>query len=128
MLQRVQRHRQDRPAAWTTVEEPLDIESVVVASTGKVVLLDCLTLWVTNLMMDGLDAQTILRRVDALIDAECDLIMVSNEVGWGIVPDNALARQFRDIVGWMHQRIAARADEVILMVAGLPLYIKRSMT
>lgn len=125
MADRIARHRADRGAGWTTVEAPLGLPEAIAAQTGGVVLVDCLTLWASNLMLAGADA-------DAATDALCaamqgfdgTLILVANEVGLGIVPENALARAFRDVAGRMNQRVAAVADEVQFIAAGLPLRLK----
>jgi len=125
MVDRIARHRADRGEGWTTVEAPLALPEAIAAQAGKTVLVDCLTLWATNLMLAGRDA-------DAATDALCDavrafggpIILVANEVGLGIVPDNALARSFRDVAGRMNQRIAAVAQEVQFLMAGLPLRFK----
>ncbi len=127
MTERIGRHRSDRPQSWTTLEEPLDLTAVL-ARTEGVVLLDCLSLWVSNLMLRGDPDELILRATDALIDAQAvrrsPLIAVSNEVGSGIVPDNALARRYRDTLGWVNQRFAAASDEAWLLVSGLPVRLR----
>lgn len=127
MSERIARHRIDRGAGWQTHEVPMDVahELSRIAKPDTVVLLDCLTLWVTNLMMEERDieaeAATLL---GALAEAEGRVILVSNEVGLGIVPENRMARDFRDYVGRLHQKIAAQADEVFFIAAGLPLKMK----
>lgn len=127
MRQRIDRHRADRGDGWTTHEVPLDLAECLkdIVRPGRVVLVDCLTLWVTNLMLDERDVDA---QAEALV--ECfealsgHLILVSNEVGLGIVPDNRMAREFRDHAGRLHQKIAARADEVFFVAAGLSLKMK----
>jgi adenosylcobinamide kinase/adenosylcobinamide-phosphate guanylyltransferase len=126
MRARITAHRERRPKGWTTVEAPLEVaEALRSAPRGAPVLVDCLTLWLTNLMLanSGVEAAT-----DGLLAACADVhgpvVLVSNEVGEGIVPENELARRFRDHAGVLHQRVAARADRVVLMVAGLPLVVK----
>ena len=119
----------DRAAigAWRTVEEPLDLTAALrrEATAGAVVLVDCLTLWVTNLMMAERDvAAESDRLADALAELKGAVLLVSNEVGLGIVPENAMARAFRDHAGRLHQQVAERADEVVLVAAGLPLKLK----
>ncbi len=127
MRERIARHRADRGDGWTTHEVPLELAERLteIDAPGKVVLVDCLTLWVTNLMMDERDIDaagaTLLRRFENLSG---NLILVSNEVGLGIVPDNRMAREFRDHAGRLHQRIAAAADAVFFIAAGLPLKMK----
>ncbi|MBP2227410.1 adenosylcobinamide kinase/adenosylcobinamide-phosphate guanylyltransferase [Azospirillum agricola] len=127
MAERVAMHRDDRGPDWTTIEEPLDLTGALRrhAAPGTGVLVDCLTLWLTNLMMAEADVA-----VEAAALAETlpalpgRIVLVSNEVGLGIVPDNALARRFRDHAGRLHQTIAALAPRVVLTVAGLPLFVK----
>jgi len=126
MTLRIERHRADRPASWTTLEEPLDVVTALGRSPHPVVLLDCLSLWISNLLLAGHDDAVMLERVAALLEAAQDsaLIVVSNEVGSGIVPDNALARRYRDVLGWANQQVAAAADEAYLLVSGLSVRLK----
>lgn len=127
MRDRITRHQADRGPQWETVEAPRDLPRAIAAhdAPGRVLLVDCLTLWVSNLLLAGDDIPA---ATDALIAAlaavKGQVMLVSNEVGWGIVPDNALARRFRDEAGFVNQRVAAAADEVHLIVAGLPLRLK----
>jgi adenosylcobinamide kinase/adenosylcobinamide-phosphate guanylyltransferase len=134
MHQRVSRHQAERGADWIAVETPVFLSESIrdIGPKADVLLVDCLTLWVSNLMMalanpdaptDLLTAQTGLL-IESLRTAACPVILVSNEVGAGIVPDNALAREFRDSMGQVNQRIAACVDQVIWMVAGIPVKIK----
>ncbi|OLP56606.1 bifunctional adenosylcobinamide kinase/adenosylcobinamide-phosphate guanylyltransferase [Rhizobium rhizosphaerae] len=127
MEERLAHHKARRDQAWTTHEEPLDLVGVLrdVALPGRIVLVDCLTLWVTNLMMAErqVDAEGE-RLAAALSTLSAPVILVSNEVGLGIVPDNAMARVFRDHAGRLHQAIAAVADTVYFIAAGLPLTMK----
>jgi adenosylcobinamide kinase/adenosylcobinamide-phosphate guanylyltransferase len=121
MRTRLAEHRARRADGWRTVEEPLDLAGAL-AHSGPM-LVDCLTLWLTNLMLAGREPDW--PELVAAIDARpAPTVFVSNEVGLGIVPDNALARAFRDTAGRLHQRIAARADRVVFMVAGLPMVLK----
>ncbi|MBX5185345.1 bifunctional adenosylcobinamide kinase/adenosylcobinamide-phosphate guanylyltransferase [Rhizobium sp. NZLR5] len=127
MQARIAQHRADRGPSWTTHEEPLDLVGKLDAidREGGVVLIDCLTLWVTNLMMDERDmAAEFAALTDFLPQAKAQLVFVSNEVGLGIVPDNRMARDFRDHAGRLHQSIAAKAAEVYFIAAGLPLKMK----
>ena len=127
MAQRIAEHRRRRGDAWQTVEEPLELASALASAGGAhtAILVDCLTLWLANLIEAGRDPQAETDRLlAALPGVGATVIMVSNEVGLGIVPDNAEARRFRDAAGRMHQSIAARADEVVLVVAGLPHVMK----
>ena len=127
MVDRINKHKTDRGNGWVTVEEPIDIKRVLKTSadTDNVVLLDCLTLWISNLMMVERDISDAFKELcDVLPELEGELILVSNEVGQGIVPDNAMARAFRDYAGRLHQDIAALADEVYFVTAGLPQKLK----
>jgi adenosylcobinamide kinase/adenosylcobinamide-phosphate guanylyltransferase len=126
MRERIALHRERRPPGWTTLEAPLALAGAIrSAPAGAPVLVDCLTLWVSNLMLADRDTEAAFADLlDALSRAAGPLVLVSNEVGLGIVPDNALARRFRDNAGVLHQRIAARAERVVLMVAGLPITVK----
>ena len=126
MAERIARHRLDRGAAWTTLEAPLDIASALKAlGANDIVVVDCLTLWLSNLMLDERDvAAAVGELVEAAGRFPGTLWLVSNEVGFGIVPDNALARRFRDEAGRLHQALAQAADAVTLVVAGLSLRLK----
>jgi len=125
MAERIKAHRTRRAAAWRTVEAPCDIAGAL-ATCGKApALVDCLTLWLSNLMLAEADVEAAVDRLEqALQAAAAPIVLVSNEVGFGIVPDHPLGRRFRDWQGIVNQRIAARADRVVLMVAGLPLVLK----
>lgn len=129
MAGRIERHRAERGERWRTIEVPLDLPQVLLQNDalGRTLLVDCLTLWLSNLMLAAHDVRSARRAlVDALADVSATVLLVSNEVGMGIVPDNALARGFRDEAGWLHQQLAAVADEVWLVMAGLPLSLKGS--
>lgn len=125
MVRKIRIHQARRGPGWKTVEEPLDPVSVLKGLKGQAVLIDCLTLWLTNLMMEkreiGTDTDCLVRGVQEYAG---DVVMVSNEVGQGIVPDNPMARRFVHEAGLMHQKIAAVADEFVMMHAGFPLIIK----
>jgi adenosylcobinamide kinase / adenosylcobinamide-phosphate guanylyltransferase len=125
MAARIGAHRARRGAGWSTLEAPRDLVAILTAPGHAPILVDCLTLWLSNLMMADaqIDAE-FGRLVQALQNATAPVVLVANEVGSGIVPDNALARRFRDLQGSLNQRIAAQADNVVLVVAGLPLYVK----
>lgn len=138
MQMRVTLHRERRPAEWSTYEAPYADEMTIkqAASHADVVLFDCLTLYTTNLLLAEATPKLrnerqsyILTKIDRLLHAACSshstIIFVTNEVGLGIVPDNALAREYRDIAGWVNQKAAALADEVYLVVSGLPIEIKK---
>jgi adenosylcobinamide kinase/adenosylcobinamide-phosphate guanylyltransferase len=127
MAARIAHHRERRGAEWLVVEEPLDLAVALgrAADAGRAVLVDCLTLWLTNIMLAEREPEA---EADRLLEALASLggpaVLVSNEVGWGVVPANALARRFADEAGRLHQRIAAVADAVVLVAAGLPLRLK----
>ena len=126
MRARIARHQEERGDRWTTLEAPLDLVGALNGlSADDAVVVDCLTLWLSNLMHVQADVAA---GIDALIAVlercPAQVWLVSNEVGQGIVPDNALARRFRDEAGWMHQALARAADEVLMVVAGLPLRLK----
>ncbi|RWX78371.1 bifunctional adenosylcobinamide kinase/adenosylcobinamide-phosphate guanylyltransferase [Neorhizobium lilium] len=127
MVQRIARHVEDRGEGWTTHEVPLDLPQHLAQldSPTHTVLVDCLTLWVTNLMMEERDVAA---AGDALLAqlsiCTSHVVLVSNEVGLGIVPENRMAREFRDHAGRLHQRVAALADEAFFIAAGLPLKLK----
>ncbi|MGA1802782.1 bifunctional adenosylcobinamide kinase/adenosylcobinamide-phosphate guanylyltransferase [Rhizobium sp. HT1-10] len=127
MTDRIQKHRADRGEGWTTHEEPLDLVGTLEAvdAPGRAILVDCLTLWVTNLMMEERDmAAAFASLTQFLPSARARLVFVSNEVGLGIVPENRMARDFRDHAGRLHQMIAAAATDVYFVAAGLPLKMK----
>ena len=127
MAARIAQHRTRRGRQWYTVEEPHDVPAALGLYTDpeKPVLVDCLTLWLTNLMLADRDADRrtgeLLRALD---NAKGPVLLVANEVGLGIVPDNALARRFRDAAGTLNQVVAAAADRVVFVAAGLPLVLK----
>lgn len=130
MEQRVRHHQQQRSDTWKTIEVPIFLPEAIdtYGVKGNVLLVDCLTLWINNLLMHDQD----LTKIDTLIAAftrslekiKCPVILVSNEVGCGIVPENNIARLFRDIAGFTNQKVAGCADRVIWMVAGIPVKIK----
>ena len=134
MQDRVAKHRLSRPSAWTTVEAPLDIASAASQTLPEhgIVLIDCVTIWVSNLMWANRmepDDEVERRAAEALellsdLGRRRDLIVVSNEVGHGIVPNDPVGRKFRDLQGFVNQRLARGADRVVLLVAGLPLTLK----
>jgi adenosylcobinamide kinase/adenosylcobinamide-phosphate guanylyltransferase len=128
MEERIAHHVSRRGPGWTTRETPLDLADLLHAQAGNPapVLIDCLTLWLSNVMHAGRDIEIEQARLlDALAAPGGPVVVVSNEVGLGIVPDNALARAFRDAQGRLNAAVAARADRVVLMAAGLPLTLKQ---
>jgi adenosylcobinamide kinase / adenosylcobinamide-phosphate guanylyltransferase len=128
MRERIAKHRARRGDDWIEHETPLDLVPTLNATDGGGArLIDCLTLWLSNLMLADADVAAETERLErALCERAAPVVMVANEVGSGIVPENALARSFRDQQGILNQRIAALADRVVLMVAGLPLSVKGS--
>ena len=131
MQQRIEHHRNERGPGWETVEAPLDVAGAIRthAAPGRVLLVDCLTLWISNLLLAGREIEPAVAELAAAIEGAIGpVILVSNEVGSGIVPDNALARSFRDEAGRANQRLAAVVSEVQLIVAGLPLSLKSAST
>ena len=126
MAARIATHQARRGTEWLTHAEAFDLVGALVATDGQGPrLVDCLTLWLTNLMLDRRDWQAAGRALVAALATQTDpVVLVTNEVGGGIVPDNKLARDFRDAAGLLNQWVAATADEVILAVAGLPLKVK----
>ncbi|HEV7414973.1 MAG TPA: bifunctional adenosylcobinamide kinase/adenosylcobinamide-phosphate guanylyltransferase, partial [Tianweitania sediminis] len=126
MRERIQHHRDRRDGGWQTLDAPLDLaETLHALPTGTPVLLDCLTLWLTNIMLAERDVEPAVAKLSSALAAPTGpWHVVSNEVGLSVVPENALARRFRDEQGRLNQKIAALADEVLFMVAGLPMKVK----
>ena len=131
MQRRVRQHREERGTSWESLEVPRNLARAVTGEGHRagVLLIDCLTLWVSNLMAaenndDAIERYTT-ELVASLEGCPCPVILVSNETGTGIVPENAIARRFRDLVGMVNQRIAAAAGRVVWMVAGIPVEIKK---
>jgi adenosylcobinamide kinase / adenosylcobinamide-phosphate guanylyltransferase len=129
MSERIDRHRAERAGEFDTIEEPLALPEVLLGATGHdVAVVDCLTLWLSNQLIDGVAAEAVERRVDdlahALARAPCHVVLVTNEVGMGLHPETPLGRTFRDIAGRAHQKLAAVADEVHLAVMGLVVRLK----
>ncbi len=131
MALRIERHKKERPLGWQTVEEPLEVERALerLDGPGTVILLDCLTLWLSNLILKYGDEMEpietamnnlteVLKRVKGVV------VVVSNEVGLGIVPDNPVARRFRDLAGSLNQRVAALSQKVVVVLAGIPMVLK----
>jgi adenosylcobinamide kinase/adenosylcobinamide-phosphate guanylyltransferase len=131
MADRIGRHRSSRPEGWETREVPRELERALagLADRGGTILVDCVTLWLTNLMLGlgggpEMDDPAILRAVGRAAEADSRVIWVSNEVGSGVIPENAMARRFADLQGRANQALAARADQVHLCVAGLSIRLK----
>ncbi|NTU98016.1 MAG: bifunctional adenosylcobinamide kinase/adenosylcobinamide-phosphate guanylyltransferase [Chlorobiaceae bacterium] len=130
MEKRIARHREERKGKFLTLEEPVYLERILqnLPEGSGVVLLDCLTVWAGNLMHHFGTTSEIDRRIDTFLDqlsrVFCDMVIVSNEVGMGIVPENAMARRFRDIAGIINQKVASTADEAYFLCSGMPLKLK----
>lgn len=129
MAERIARHRSERGPAWRTIEAPVALATAIDTLTqADVAVVDCLTLWLSNLMCRDTDVEpAVSSLLDSVRRSPAAIILVSNEVGYGIVPDNALARRFRDEAGRFNQRCATLADDVSLIVAGLRLAVKSSV-
>jgi adenosylcobinamide kinase / adenosylcobinamide-phosphate guanylyltransferase len=132
MRRRIEEHKTRRGDDWDTVEQPLQLAETLLEQRRQTdcALVDCLTLWLSNLVLRyGVDyaQEKVEQFVQTTRQLDFHLILVTNEVGWGIVPDNSLGRQFRDLSGWANQRIAAAANEVVLMVAGIPMIVKKGI-
>ena len=131
MAARIARHQADRGAGWKTLEEPLEVASALLthAQANRVVVVDCLTLWLSNLMLAGRDPGVAVTALAEAIGAlPGPVVLVSNEVGMGLVPDHKLGREFRDWQGRVNREIGAACDAVIFVVAGLPLQLKPAAT
>lgn len=134
MVERIARHRAERPSGWLTIEEPFDLVPRLGALVGTVdaVLVDCLTLWVSNRLLRGDTDKTVLDETEALAalitESPSALTLVSNEVGEGVHPETGAGMRFRDLLGLVNQRVARASERVVLMVAGLPLTLKPPST
>lgn len=125
MAERIRRHRESRGASWDTIEAPLDLAGALAANNGRAMMVDCLTLWLSNLLHANKDVAAERERlVTTVAGLAGPVALIANEVGLGIVPDNALARRFRDEAGWLNQALAQVCERVIFMAAGLPLVMK----
>ena len=127
MAARINAHRERRGSCWRTIEAPREVTAALAECETSSVLVDCLTLWLSNLMLAHADVDREIARLEnALLATKAQVVLVANEVGLGIVPEHPLGRQFRDRQGVLNQRMAAQSDRVVLMVAGLPLIVKGS--
>lgn len=126
MAQKIARHQQMRGTGWHTIEEPIAVAKPLASvSSEQAVLLDCATLWLTNIILGDHDlAEETASLIAGLLACKGPVVVVSNEVGMGIVPDNALSRKFRNAQGTLNQAIAAEADRVVAVMAGLPMVLK----
>tara|TARA_R110002096_G_scaffold136122_3_gene288443 strand:+ start:8095 stop:8610 length:516 start_codon:yes stop_codon:yes gene_type:complete len=129
MRARIAAHRADRGQGWRTLEAPRDVARALAgAGPDEVVLLDCATLWLTNVMLAEADLEAAVEGLlTALTACPAPVVVVTNELGWSVVPDNALARHFRDAQGRLNQRLAARAELVVAVISGLPLVLKGAL-
>ena len=133
MRLRIRKHKEERDDSFITIEEPLELGSTLesLSVDVEVAVVDCLTVWLGNLMHsrenEDDEYPEVTRFLDILLEPPCHLIVVSNEVGMGIVPHNGMARRFRDLAGWVNQQVAERAGCVILMVSGIPVSVKGGM-
>jgi adenosylcobinamide kinase / adenosylcobinamide-phosphate guanylyltransferase len=131
MAERIAEHQKRRGGGWHTIEEPLELSEALLAWRGRMdcALVDCLTIWLSNHLLQR-DAEFAKKKVQELVERlprlDFHVVLVTNEVGAGIVPDNPLARQFRDLAGWANQQLAVIASEVVLTVAGLPIIVKKA--
>jgi adenosylcobinamide kinase/adenosylcobinamide-phosphate guanylyltransferase len=130
MKERVLLHQTERGPDWMTIDAPVQLPAAIIkyAETGRVLLVDCITMWLSNLILDQEIAPNIGEYIEdikaSLKRAACPVILVTNEVGTGIVPENRLAREYRDLVGSVNQQLAELADQVVMVVAGIPVWIK----
>ncbi len=130
MARRVEMHRKMRGQEWRTIEEPIEVVQKIrqYGNEVEVILLDCTTLWLSNLLMkwddDGRAMEEVGKLIEAFKESQASFILVSNEVGMGIVPADPLSRRFRDIAGWANQKMAESVDTVIFMVSGIPVFLK----
>lgn len=125
--QRIERHKRDRGPEWTNIEEQKDLQNIDV--TGRVVVIDCVTLWSTNFFSEtngdvDVSLAAVTERFEAFTQQNATFIFVTNELGLGGTSTNDLQRRFNDLLGWVNQHIAAASDEMVLMVSGIPVYIK----
>ena len=133
MTKRIDKHKKSRPNRWRTIEETKNISSVLleIQPPWELVIIDCLTFFVSNLLLEGVDEETILQEiteiVDIMLQVDYTTIVVSNEVGGGVVPDNELGRRFRDVIGLANQIVAESAREVYLIVSGMPVQLKENL-
>ncbi len=129
MEERIAKHKASRPSSWVVIEEPLNLVTALrqVPALCDVVLIDCITIWLSNVLLqkgEVLCEEYLQGFLDAIGDYDRDLVMVTNEVGMGVVPHNPLGRTFRDLAGRVNQRLAEASDRVVFIMAGLPLFLK----
>lgn len=128
MMEKIEKHRAERPAHWRTAEATKGVLSDFIKKQGETMVLDCLTLYVARRLMENLTSEKILAEVEEAIDqikSQFELgVIISNEVGWGVIPDNPLGRQFEDVLGRVNQLVASLSDQVLLVVSGIKLKLK----
>lgn len=128
MTARIIKHKKERDNRWTTIEEPCDLKKAIetaVINKADIIIVDCITMWTCNLMYDSKDTDSyVLNLIEALKNITIPIALVTNEVGLGIVPETKNSRDFRDLLGWINQKLAKVVDKVIFMVAGIPMEIK----
>ena len=125
MIARIAAHRARRGEGWITLEIPQNLSEILAADGDKPSIVDCLTLWLSNLLLADVDIESEITRLEEVLrTSAAERVLVSNEVGFGIVPETALGRRFRDLQGELNRRVADLADRVVLMIAGVPLIIK----
>lgn len=127
MIDRIERHKKSRSKEWITFEEPIYLSNLIkdISSKYNIILIDCLTLWLSNLLLNNKNVEAEIESLISILSTmDCLMFIVSNEVGMGIVPENKLARRFRDLVGYINQRIAEIADDTYLVVSGMPIKLK----
>ncbi len=129
MREKIEKHKSQRDSSWTTYEEPLEVSSILLALREKydVIVIDCLTLWLNNLLLEGKNFGRYCEDlIEKLIETgkNCHVVIVSNEVGLGIVPETPLGRKFRDYAGYLNQKVAQISDKVYFVISGIPMKIK----
>ncbi|MCX7856562.1 MAG: bifunctional adenosylcobinamide kinase/adenosylcobinamide-phosphate guanylyltransferase [Deltaproteobacteria bacterium] len=130
MKQRIERHKKERSSTWQTFEEPLRIAELIesVAENFEIILVDCLTIWISNLFYHGKEVDLEVEKLlDVISKKRTNIIIVSNEVGLGIVPETEVGRNFRTVLGTLNQKVAKIADKVVFMIAGISLVIKNKI-
>jgi adenosylcobinamide kinase / adenosylcobinamide-phosphate guanylyltransferase len=131
MSKRIERHRKDRDDSFFLIEEPLDLSKAIadIPQSSEIAIIDCLTVWVCNLLINPDSKRSpespIAGLLERLKNPPCNILIVTNEVGMGIIPDNEISREYRDALGSLNQKIASIAHQVVLMISGIPVLIKR---
>lgn len=132
MKERIKKHRESRPNTWRTIEEEIDIEFLLqkLNKENEIIIIDCLTVWVANLQLKYKNKEKIENKIRCFLkvleNIKSKVIIISNEVGLGIVPDNKISRDYRDILGWLNQEVAKLSSEVCFLISGIPLKVKNN--